>query len=132
MNRIHTFLAAIAAAALLAPAHAQPSGTISFNVPYQFKQIAPDYASFRIVCGVSANGEALGSGFTPELPLDPTGAAQGMAEVVVKPNIGKSLAGGTDWHCEVGFSRKGVNTPHNANTVGKPGMPNVGEAKGKF
>jgi hypothetical protein len=132
MNRLRSLLTAMGAMAMLSLAHAQQAGTISFNVPYQFKQIAPDYTSFRIVCGVSANGEALGSGFTPELPLDAGGSAQGTAEVVVKPNIGKSLAGGTDWQCEVGFSRKGVNTPHHASTVGKPGVPNVGEVKGRF
>lgn len=122
----------ISATVLAMHAHAQPApGGITFKIPYKFTNISTEYESVQLTCGVSKNGEAIGSGFTQKLPLDSNGSASGTADVVAKANPGKSLADSTDWYCEAGFVRKSGGMNH-VGDVAKPGTPAVGNAKGKF
>ena len=131
MNTIRSLLS-IAAAVFALNAYAQPApGAITFKVPYKFTNIASQYESVQLICGVSKDGEAIGSGFTQKLPLDSNGSASGTADVVAKANPGKSLADATDWYCEAGFMRKTGGMNH-VGDVAKPGTPAVGNAKGKF
>jgi hypothetical protein len=125
-------LAFVALASSLVMPVAIAQATITFKVPYKYTNISTEYNGVQIICGVSKNGEAIGSAIGSKIVLDANGSASGSASVEAKANPGKSLADATDWVCNSNFLPKSGGSFAHTNDVAKAGTNPVGSAKGRF